>query len=171
MGNHSVASSGSRLLVSSTVTIMLQHTVRRKRRHSCRHGRSQEAGAGIICSVTLRSQHLALRSPYAVILPSSSSVFPAPLKDNISDVNIPLMSLPLLLKILSPNQIHQLALMLLLSALVSAEPRKLDLLSGSLSSSSSSSSFPLCTRTPSLLLSPDRDGFPACAFLPASLRA
>lgn len=77
------------------------------------------------------------------------------------------MSPLLLLKILSPNQIHQLALtLLLLFALVSVKPRKLDLLSGSLcSSSSSSSSFPLCECNPSLL-SPVREGF-SFRFLPS----
>ena len=39
-----------------------------------------------------------------------------------------------------------------------SSPRKLDLLSGSVSSSSCSSSFPLCARTPALL-SPVREGF------------
>lgn len=61
------------------------------------------------------------------------------------------MSPLLLLKILSPHQIHQLALTLPPPPPPRSrvQPRMLDLLSGSLFSSSSS--FPLCARTPSLL--------------------
>lgn len=63
------------------------------------------------------------------------------------------MSPLLLLKILSPHQIHQLALTLPPPPppppRSRVQPRMLDLLSGSLFSSSSS--FPLCARTPSLL--------------------
>lgn len=146
---------------------MLQHTFTWRRRHSCAHTdiHSQRFPAGnqtrdnLFCH-TLISTSLPL---FPVSCYSSSSfsslVFSPPLKDSISNLNIPLMSPLLLLKILSPNQIHQLALTLLLLhfALVSVKPRKLDLLSGSLSSSSSSS-FPLCARTPSLL-SVVREGF------------
>lgn len=65
------------------------------------------------------------------------------------------MSPLLLLKILSPNQIHQLALMLLLLlSFMSVKPRKLDLLSGT--PTSSSSSFSLCPSTPLLFFHQER---------------
>lgn len=108
---------------------------------------------------TLISTSLTLsQSPVILSSSSSSLVSSLLLKDSISNLYILLMSALLLLKILSPNQIHQLApMLLLLFALVSVKPRKLDLLSGSLSSSFFSS-LPLCART-STLLSPVSEGF------------
>lgn len=65
------------------------------------------------------------------------------------------MSPLLLLKILSPNQIHQLApMLLLLLSFMSVKPRKLDLLSGT--PTSSSSSFSLCPSTPLLFFHQER---------------
>ena len=102
------------------------HAVRWGRRRSCAYKDAhssflQATRAEIIFSVTLRS----LFSP-SPITPRSSS--PPPLKDNISNLSIPLMPPLLLLKIFPLNQIHQLALtLLLLFALASVKPRKLDL--------------------------------------------
>lgn len=108
----------------------------------------------IICCVTLRSQHFP--SFLLMFSPLLQCFIPGHSKTTISHINILLMSLLLLLKILSPNQIHQLAPHApppLPPLLLSVEPPKLDLLSDSLSSSSSSSSSssPLCTHSPSLL--------------------
>lgn len=130
------------------------HARTRTNTHS---GFLRETRPEIICSVTLTSQHLSPLYLSPVILSSSSSplVFSPPLTDRISNLNIPLMSPLLLLKILSPNQIHQLALMLLLLlSFMSVKPRKLDLLSGT--PTSSSSSFSLCPSTPLLFFHQER---------------
>lgn len=124
---------------------MLQHTFTMRRRHSCANTdtHSQRFPVGnqtrdnLFCHTLISTSLTLSQSPVILSSSSSSLVSSLLLKDSISNLYILLMSALLLLKILSPNQIYQLApMLLLLFALVSVKPRKLDLLSGSLSSSS-----------------------------------
>lgn len=143
----------------------LRRAAGRKRRRWCVGARSLEkrSGDNLLChtlsSVAGDSLLLLLLLPLLFFLQSVSFLLLLLLlsKDNTSQLNIPPVSSPLLLKILSPNQIHQLALtllLLLLLDLVSVKPSKHILPSDSFSSSSSfpSSFIHFAHAPPSLLL-------------------